>query len=242
MVRSLLRRWLCAGWVDGWLDCYGQGWVDRLAILLWWRYCYKSTNSVPWICQLQLNLEVWHFQWAHYEVDNDVAASIPHAFHFRNESDIDGGLDVCLLQVTPSQSKMEAYRLSRWEWIFLPEGHRMTRLLSTMKDRRCATSPVRGRKDWPKLLSIHHDHRLLLCYGQGGGQHCCFLCWKWPCLQVWTFAWRLYEFFTDGRRSIYQALCNIRLKIKWGWLDNQLLPRSSHRDKSSISANIYEDS
>jgi sarcosine oxidase len=31
-------------------------------------------------------------QWAHYEVDADVAASIPQAFHFRKESNIDGGL------------------------------------------------------------------------------------------------------------------------------------------------------
>lgn len=40
----------------------------------------------------QLNLDIWQVQWAHYEVDDDIAATIPQAFHFRNEAGIDGGL------------------------------------------------------------------------------------------------------------------------------------------------------
>lgn len=55
--------------------------------------CGPWTNSVLESANLpQLNLAVWHVQWAHYEVDNAVAASIPQAFHFRKENDIDGGL------------------------------------------------------------------------------------------------------------------------------------------------------
>ena len=51
------------------------------------------TNKVLESANLpQLNLEVWQVQWAHFEVANDVAASIPQAFHFRKENDIDGGL------------------------------------------------------------------------------------------------------------------------------------------------------
>jgi glycine/D-amino acid oxidase-like deaminating enzyme len=51
------------------------------------------TNSVLESCGLpKLNLDIWQVQWAHYEVDGDVAASIPQAFHFRKESKIDGGL------------------------------------------------------------------------------------------------------------------------------------------------------
>ena len=40
----------------------------------------------------KLNLKIWQVQWAHYEVDVDVAASVPQAFHFRKESKVDGGL------------------------------------------------------------------------------------------------------------------------------------------------------
>lgn len=55
--------------------------------------CGPWTNSVLEAANLpQLNLEIWQVQWGHYEVDNDVAASIPQAFHFRKENDIDGGL------------------------------------------------------------------------------------------------------------------------------------------------------
>jgi glycine/D-amino acid oxidase-like deaminating enzyme len=51
------------------------------------------TNSVLEASGLpKLNLDIWQVQWAHYEVDADVAASIPQAFHFRKESNIDGGL------------------------------------------------------------------------------------------------------------------------------------------------------
>jgi len=55
--------------------------------------CGPWTNSVLEAAQLpKLNLKIWQVQWAHYEVDNEIAASIPQAFHFRKESDIDGGL------------------------------------------------------------------------------------------------------------------------------------------------------
>mmetsp|Transcript_7571 Transcript_7571/g.7136 ORF Transcript_7571/g.7136 Transcript_7571/m.7136 type:complete len:653 (-) Transcript_7571:161-2119(-) len=55
--------------------------------------CGPWTNSVLESAKLpKLNLEIWRVQWAHYEVDADVAASIPQAFHFRKESNIDGGL------------------------------------------------------------------------------------------------------------------------------------------------------
>jgi sarcosine oxidase len=55
--------------------------------------CGPWTNSVLDMAGLpQLNLNIWQVQWAHYEVDADVAASIPQAFHFRKESNIDGGL------------------------------------------------------------------------------------------------------------------------------------------------------
>jgi glycine/D-amino acid oxidase-like deaminating enzyme len=40
----------------------------------------------------RLNLDVWQVQWAHYEVDEEIASTIPQAFHFRKENDIDGGL------------------------------------------------------------------------------------------------------------------------------------------------------
>merc|ERR1712087_41701 len=51
------------------------------------------TNKVLESANLPLlNLDIWQVQWAHYQVDDDVAASIPQAFHFRNENGIDGGL------------------------------------------------------------------------------------------------------------------------------------------------------
>lgn len=51
------------------------------------------TNSILESAGLpKLNLKIWQVQWAHYEVDPEVAASIPQAFHFRKENDIDGGL------------------------------------------------------------------------------------------------------------------------------------------------------
>jgi glycine/D-amino acid oxidase-like deaminating enzyme len=52
----------------------------------WTNYVLES-SGLP-----KLNLDIWQVQWAHYEVDADVAASIPQAFHFRKESNIDGGL------------------------------------------------------------------------------------------------------------------------------------------------------
>jgi sarcosine oxidase len=55
--------------------------------------CGPWTNSILESSNLpKLSLEIWKVQWAHYEVDNDIAASIPQAFHFRKESNIDGGL------------------------------------------------------------------------------------------------------------------------------------------------------
>lgn len=51
------------------------------------------TNDVLRLAGIEeMNLEIWQVQWAHYEVDNEVAASIPQAFHFRKENDICGGL------------------------------------------------------------------------------------------------------------------------------------------------------
>lgn len=51
------------------------------------------TNKVLELANLKpLSLEIWQVQWAHYEVDSDGAATIPQAFHFRKENDIDGGL------------------------------------------------------------------------------------------------------------------------------------------------------
>ena len=52
----------------------------------WTNSVLESANLPP------MSLEVWQIQWGHYEVDSDVAASIPQAFHFRKENDIDGGL------------------------------------------------------------------------------------------------------------------------------------------------------
>jgi sarcosine oxidase len=55
--------------------------------------CGAWTNSVLESLNVpQLDLKVWQVQWAHYEVDSAVADSIPQAFHFRKESNIDGGL------------------------------------------------------------------------------------------------------------------------------------------------------
>ena len=55
--------------------------------------CGAWTNSVLEKAGLpKLNLKIWQVQWAHYEVDPEVAATIPQAFHFRKESGIDGGL------------------------------------------------------------------------------------------------------------------------------------------------------
>ena len=52
------------------------------------------TNEVLELAGLpKLPLEIWMVQWAHYEVDNPAVASmIPQAFHFKEESGIDGGL------------------------------------------------------------------------------------------------------------------------------------------------------
>lgn len=55
--------------------------------------CGPWTNSILESSNLpKLNLKVWRVQWAHYEVDAEIAASIPQAFHFRKEANIDGGL------------------------------------------------------------------------------------------------------------------------------------------------------
>jgi len=55
--------------------------------------CGPWTNSVLKMAGLpQLNLKIWQVQWAHYEVDLEVAELIPQAFHFRKEDNIDGGL------------------------------------------------------------------------------------------------------------------------------------------------------
>jgi len=55
--------------------------------------CGPWTNSVLEMAGLpQLNLKIWEVQWAHYEVDRNVAELIPQAFHFRKEKNIDGGL------------------------------------------------------------------------------------------------------------------------------------------------------
>ena len=55
--------------------------------------CGAWTNSVLESANLpKMDLEIWQVQWAHYEVDDDVAASIPQAFHFRKEVGVDGGL------------------------------------------------------------------------------------------------------------------------------------------------------
>mmetsp|Transcript_6220 Transcript_6220/g.15626 ORF Transcript_6220/g.15626 Transcript_6220/m.15626 type:complete len:342 (-) Transcript_6220:2181-3206(-) len=52
------------------------------------------TNEILELAGLpKLPLEIWMVQWAHYEVDDPkVAAMIPQAFHFKEESGIDGGL------------------------------------------------------------------------------------------------------------------------------------------------------
>ena len=52
------------------------------------------TNEVLELAGLpKLPLEIWMVQWAHYEVDDPkVASMIPQAFHFKEESGIDGGL------------------------------------------------------------------------------------------------------------------------------------------------------
>jgi len=55
--------------------------------------CGPWTNSVLSMAGLpQLNLKIWQVQWAHYEVETEVAELIPQAFHFRKEDHIDGGL------------------------------------------------------------------------------------------------------------------------------------------------------
>lgn len=55
--------------------------------------CGPWTNKMLENANLsKLKLDVWQIQWAHYEVDSAVADSIPQAFHFRKESNIDGGL------------------------------------------------------------------------------------------------------------------------------------------------------
>ena len=55
--------------------------------------CGAWTNSVLESLNVpKFDLQVWQVQWAHYEVEEEDARSIPQAFHFRKESDIDGGL------------------------------------------------------------------------------------------------------------------------------------------------------
>ena len=55
--------------------------------------CGPWTNEVLGMANLpRLKLDIWMVQWAHYEVDADVGASIPQAFFFKKETGIDGGL------------------------------------------------------------------------------------------------------------------------------------------------------
>lgn len=55
--------------------------------------CGPWTNDVLEMANLpKLKLNIWMVQWAHYEVDADIAPSIPQAFHFRKEDGKDGGL------------------------------------------------------------------------------------------------------------------------------------------------------
>jgi len=58
-----------------------------LACGAWTNTVLESLFNLP-----KLNMKIWQVQWAHYEVDSDIAATIPQAFHFRKESNIDGGL------------------------------------------------------------------------------------------------------------------------------------------------------
>lgn len=52
-----------------------------------WTNAVLEKSKLP-----KLNLDVRQVQRAHYEVDQDVAFSIPQEFHFHKESYIDGGL------------------------------------------------------------------------------------------------------------------------------------------------------
>ena len=52
-----------------------------------WTNSLLKSSKMP-----ALNLDIWQVQWAHYEVDTEIADSIPQAFHFRKEPNIDGGL------------------------------------------------------------------------------------------------------------------------------------------------------
>ena len=123
-----------------------------------------------------------------YKVDNEVAPSTPQVFYFRKESDIDGCLYLYSLRVPLSRSKMEANRLSRWELIFLPEGHWMTCLLSTMKHQKMCSNishpwekgltPTVLRTPRPPTLTLLWTRWRTILF---------FLWWKRPCLQVWTF-------------------------------------------------------
>mmetsp|Transcript_8870 Transcript_8870/g.12632 ORF Transcript_8870/g.12632 Transcript_8870/m.12632 type:complete len:817 (-) Transcript_8870:286-2736(-) len=55
--------------------------------------CGPWTNEILEVANLpKLKLDVWMVQYAHYEVDAELAASIPQAFHFKEENGIDGGL------------------------------------------------------------------------------------------------------------------------------------------------------
>lgn len=55
--------------------------------------CGPWTNDVLSMANLpKIKLDIWMVQWAHYEVDAEIGASIPQAFHFKKEEGIDGGL------------------------------------------------------------------------------------------------------------------------------------------------------
>ncbi|CAJ1949438.1 unnamed protein product [Cylindrotheca closterium] len=55
--------------------------------------CGPWTNDVLQMASLpRIKLDIWMVQWAHYEVDTEIGASIPQAFHFKKENGIDGGL------------------------------------------------------------------------------------------------------------------------------------------------------
>ena len=55
--------------------------------------CGPWTNDILEIANLpKLKLDIWMVQWAHYEVDVEVGATIPQAFYFKKESGADGGL------------------------------------------------------------------------------------------------------------------------------------------------------
>ncbi|KAL3775186.1 hypothetical protein ACHAWO_003802 [Cyclotella atomus] len=114
----------------------------------------------------RLALDIWQVQWGHYEVSEQVAGTIPQAFHFRKESGIDGGL----YYVFPS-SATESIQNGRHYvkvGVDFPTGAAMPDMtaFNYQGSEEVLTSAHRWQEIQFTLLALHNDKRFILCDGQ----------------------------------------------------------------------------